>query len=353
MRRRGPSFGAAFREDLPIALGMSVMGAVFWQTYFRDSSILLRVALILASILWSAVSFAAVLAAAQSWILPRLKFPSFLAAVLTTSLTYLAVIMIGIPAGVGGTAAIATHGPRSFENARAAVRFVLNPWLLLIAFCLMVAITLFFMVRKKLGPGVLENWMLGRYYRPREEDRIFMFLDMKDSTTLAEQMGNLKFSRLIQKFFEDITEPVLASRGEVSHYIGDEAVLTWKRARGLANCNVLRCFFGIRQAIEANADGYRQEFGFVPGFKAGVHLGSVVATQVGEIKSEIVYHGDVLNTTARIQGLCNEIGTDFLISQELCDALGGAAGYSLSAVGAHELKGKEAAVELVKVEAGS
>jgi adenylate cyclase len=35
--------------------------------------------------------------------------------------------------------------------------------------------------------------------------------------------------------------------------------------------------------------------------KAGAHVGRVVATEVGTIKSEIVFHGDVVNTTARVQ----------------------------------------------------
>lgn len=176
-----------------------------------------------------------------------------------------------------------------------------------------------------------------------------MFLDLRDSTALAEQMGDMKFSRLIQKFFEDITEPVLGSKGEVSHYIGDEAVLTWRPENGLKDGRILRCFFEIQDVVSSNADDYTFEFGMVPGFKAGAHLGTVVATQVGEIKSEIVFHGDVLNTTARIQGLCNEIGADFLVSRELASAIGPVPGLSLSSVGVRELKGKEASVELFAV----
>lgn len=50
-------------------------------------------------------------------------------------------------------------------------------------------------VGEKFGPGVPLGFLRGQYHRPKEEDRIFMFLDLKSSTTLAEQLGHLKYSR--------------------------------------------------------------------------------------------------------------------------------------------------------------
>jgi adenylate cyclase len=38
-------------------------------------------------------------------------------------------------------------------------------------------------VNKKFGPGVLAPLMLGRYRNSREAERIFMFMDLKSSTT--------------------------------------------------------------------------------------------------------------------------------------------------------------------------
>jgi adenylate cyclase len=75
----------------------------------------------------------------------------------------------------------------------------------------------------------------------------------------------------------------------------------------------------------------------------------VVATQVGEIKSEIVFHGDVLNTSARIQGLCNDLGDDFLISRELMGRLELAGKFKAESRGEHELKGKALPVEVLAV----
>jgi len=205
-----------------------------------------------------------------------------------------------------------------------------------------------FQVSRKLGPGVLRNWILGKYHRPREEERIFMFLDMKDSTTLAEKLGALRFSSLVKDFFSDLTSPVLESRAEVSHYIGDEAVLSWQPARGLAKANCLRLFFLFQKQLDIRADYYRRTYGLVPEFKAGAHIGLVVATEIGEVKSEIVYHGDVLNTAARIQSMCNSLDESFLISGELARQFDSMT-YSLRPMGSHFLKGKEHDIEIYAV----
>jgi adenylate cyclase len=50
-------------------------------------------------------------------------------------------------------------------------------------------------VNKKFGPGNLLNMFLGRYHHPQIEDRIFLFIDLNDSTTIAEKLGHIKYSR--------------------------------------------------------------------------------------------------------------------------------------------------------------
>src|SRR5215470_9571998 len=44
---------------------------------------------------------------------------------------------------------------------------------------------------RMLGPGRLLSLMLGRYHRPVAEERIFMFLDLNNSTSIAEALGPL------------------------------------------------------------------------------------------------------------------------------------------------------------------
>ena len=68
---------------------------------------------------------------------------------------------------------------------------------------------------------------------------------------------------------------------------------------------VSSAFFQAKKNIEDKRDHYLASYGNVPKFKGGAHVGSVVVTEVGKLKKELVYHGDVVNTTSRIIGKCN------------------------------------------------
>ena len=70
--------------------------------------------------------------------------------------------------------------------------------------------------------------------------------------------------------------------------------------------------------------------------------------EIGQIKREIAFSGDVLNTTSRIQAKCNDLGVDILASEEFSKinyAL--PTGIKVEALGPKELKGKAEAMELV------
>ncbi|MFM9872192.1 MAG: adenylate/guanylate cyclase domain-containing protein [Fimbriimonadaceae bacterium] len=207
-----------------------------------------------------------------------------------------------------------------------------------------------FAISKKLGPGVLWNWITGKYYSPREEELVVMFLDMKDSTTIAESLGTLRFSALIRDFFSDLTGPLKSTGARVSHYIGDEAVIYWHPQTAFKKCACLRLVSAFNKVLEAKGAEYVQKYGFVPEFKAGAHIGMVVATEVGDVKSEVVFHGDTLNTAARIQGLCGDEDRQFLISGELVERIDATAGgIELESLGERVVKGRAQQIELYAV----
>ncbi|OGX82117.1 adenylate/guanylate cyclase domain-containing protein [Hymenobacter coccineus] len=180
-----------------------------------------------------------------------------------------------------------------------------------------------------------------------------MFLDVKGATTLAERLGDEPYSRLLSDFFRDISNPILATRGEVYQYVGDEVVITWLAADGLAQARCLHCYFEMVAAIQRRASRYRARYGVVPEFKAGVHGGIVTATQVGEIKSEIVYHSDVLNMASRIQGQCNSLGSRLLISADVVERLGPTTQLRFHGLGKFVLKGKQQVIGLYDVRLAS
>jgi adenylate cyclase len=196
-------------------------------------------------------------------------------------------------------------------------------------------------INKMLGRGVLFNVILGKYRRPTSEERIFMFLDIKSSTTLGEKLG--------ANFFYDITDPIIETGGEVYQYVGDEIVLTWKPDKGLYHNNCVNCFFKIQNKIDEKRNFYLEKYGFVPEFKAGIHIGEAIVTEVGDLKKDIVYHGDVLNTASRIQSECNNLNQKLLISDEILKNLKLNSQFQVESMGFIKLRGKEKEIELYGV----
>ena len=220
-------------------------------------------------------------------------------------------------------------------------------WSVVLYMGAIINITLFISeVSDNLGQGILVNFLTGKYHQPREEVRIFMFLDMKASTTIAEKLGHIKYYKLLNAYYADITEAVLQTSGQIYQYVGDEVVVSWSLKSGLENNNCLRCFFMIKQIFSNESDKYIREFGVVPGFKAGLHYGEVTIGEIGVVKKEIIFTGDVLNTTSRIQSCCNEYNVDILLSDDLLQQLKTADDYILTEIGVCELRGKDEKVLL-------
>lgn len=200
------------------------------------------------------------------------------------------------------------------------------------------------------GPGVMFKLITGKYHQPVEEERIFLFLDLKSSTTYAELLGHTLYSELIQDCFSDLTNAIQKHKAEVYQYVGDEAVLTWPINIGVEQSRCIAAYFTYIEAINSRSLYYTSKYGFVPVFKAGANCGPVMAAEVGIVKRELAYHSDVLNTAARIQSRCNELGHPLLISETLKGALSSDSKFTVHEAGSYQLRGKKREIKLFGVE---
>ncbi|RKN78356.1 adenylate/guanylate cyclase domain-containing protein [Ulvibacterium marinum] len=196
-------------------------------------------------------------------------------------------------------------------------------------------------ISDNIGHGVLINFFTGKYHRPKEEERIFMFADMKSSTAIAETLGHIKYFELLRTYYYDLSSAIVNSFGEVYQYVGDEIVVSWTSEKGIQNNNCIQCFFNMKKDLKKKSDWYQKHFGISPDFKAGFHFGKVTTGEIGALKKEIIFTGDVMNTTARIQSLCNEHGVDIIVSDHLLNHLNLGKGFKIESLGEHILKGKE------------
>ena len=176
-------------------------------------------------------------------------------------------------------------------------------------------------VNKLLGQNVLLSFVTGRYHKPRLEERVLLFIDMEGSTKFAEQLGPLAFHRLLNRFVTDLTDPIVAARGEIYSYVGDELIATWKVEDGINQARCVTACFDAFDVLARKAHEYRREFGAAVNFRAGLHCGPLVTGEMGSIKTEIVMLGDTVNTAARIQEVCRQTGDRILASADLIDQL--------------------------------
>lgn len=223
--------------------------------------------------------------------------------------------------------------PRSFKN--------------LLVWSVVVSTTqLLLQVNSKFGQRAFFDIISGKYNTPKSEKRIFMFLDINSSTTIAEQLGDEAYHNLLKDFFADITTPILDNSGEIYQYVGDEVVIAWNYDNGKENTHCLKCFFDIKLYIQQKKEKYLNRYGLVPSFKAGIHCGRVIAGEVGIIKRDITYSGDVLNTTSRILSKCGELNVEVIASSDLLDELYAVTDYITRPLGVIKLRGKTQEVAL-------
>ncbi len=204
----------------------------------------------------------------------------------------------------------------------------------------------FLQIRRLHRPGDLIKYVTGRYHLPEEVNKIFLFIDLKSSTAIAERIGNTKYSSFLIDYFHDMTGAILMSKAEIYQYIGDEIVLTWSFNNGVKHARCINCYFDILTSIEFQKENYLKKYGVHPEFKAALHAGRVSVTWIGTIKKEIVYHGDVINTTARIQEECNKNDQKFLLSEYMLNNITLPAYLRSEFVGELQLKGKEKKVKI-------
>ena len=205
-------------------------------------------------------------------------------------------------------------------------------------------------VSKKIGPRLLMNLLLGRYHKPKEENRIFMFLDLTSSTTIAEKLGANKYSLFLKEFFFDIDDAIIETRGTASQFVGDEVIIVWDVSEGIDKNNCIRLFFLAEEKVQKSKNRYIEKYGFYPEFKAGIHSGNVIIAEIGGTKQEIAYHGDTVNTAARIRSKSSEVNEKILISSELLSLLTDLDNsFVIESKGQFSLKGKENVINLFAI----
>jgi len=199
-------------------------------------------------------------------------------------------------------------------------------------------------INTKYSPGVFLDIMLGRYIQPKDERRIIMFIDLKNSTPIAEKLGHHTYFKFIRDVIFCISAGIMEKGGRVYQYVGDEIVAWWPSS----NKNAKKCINSLLQArkvVNKNGEVFKRNYGILPEYKVGIHEGVVTVGQVGIMKKDLVMSGDTINTAARIRSACTDTNQKIVVSKEIIDLIQ-MKDWQSENLGPFELRGKNEVIEL-------
>lgn len=185
--------------------------------------------------------------------------------------------------------------------------------------------------------------LIGAYYKPVERDRIVVFIDIAGSTSIAERLGPMRSTNLMARFIFDASGIFRIYGGDIINYTGDGLLTTWPRRQG---DHALRAVLALRDRLNNSIAFYLREFGQTPDFRAGMHAGKVIISQVGEEKQFLALYGDPVNTAGRLERLNKELNTKLLVSSAVYSTMSKSCQILLVSRGMTSLKGKGDAIEI-------
>jgi adenylate cyclase len=196
-----------------------------------------------------------------------------------------------------------------------------------------------------IGIDTLFHLMVGTYHRPVIEKKAIVFLDINDSTGLAERLGAIQTQSLVGKFLFDISKAVTDHGGEVYLYKGDGLIALWDWREAIGKNRMLPAIDAMFADLGRQQAEYRRRYGVAPTFRVGVHGGDVVVSEQGDTKRSIGIYGMTINIASRMEEAAKEHRVRCAVSGDVAEALGGAAD-RLRPIGSEKIKGVSTALPI-------
>lgn len=284
---------------------------------------------------------------------PRLQRNSFLLILTVRVVVYTACIMITILTIV--TISRAIRNDQSFFTALQSQEsrdyIFRGNFQYALMFTILAAVLTNFarLVSFKIGRGILTDFFLGQYHQPKQRERVFVFIQVTNAEVVLRNSKIEAYHQFINKLFREISIIAMRHNGYVYEYVDDQVILYWRCNRNDWPDAVINFYHEVLQSLKAQEVYFTRIYNLVPSLQWGAHGGKVIQAEIGEIKTEIVFHGDVLNTAARIAALERADSNALIFSQYIFDCMQKKEGVNISPVGTIELRGKLQPVSLYSV----
>jgi adenylate cyclase len=192
-----------------------------------------------------------------------------------------------------------------------------------IAFTFFISLTANFtrLISFKIGRGMLLNFILGVYHKPQLVKRAFLFLQIKNASPILEQFNIELYHNFLNRIYQEISLAVMRNHGYIYEYVDNQIIAYWKSNKQPAwEQHLVNCYTEIKFMMDTEPY-FKETFNLTPVIVGAAHGGEVIQAEIGELKTEIVFQGDVLNTTSRILALAVNSNSDLIVSDYLIDNL--------------------------------
>ncbi len=176
-------------------------------------------------------------------------------------------------------------------------------------------------------------------------EKIILFSDIYNSTTLSEALSLERFSDILNAYYKISNGPIIAHGGTISKLTGDGLLAYFTAENGE---NAVKACLEILDKLkqyrdEANDLGQYLYAGF------GLSLGTVFVGNIGsELHKDYTLIGDTVNTGARLESLTRSLKSalvmDVNIAKQIKDTM------KIKKLGMYQPKGKQAKVEIYTID---
>lgn len=144
---------------------------------------------------------------------------------------------------------------------------------------------------------------------------VCLVTDAQGYSRLSEQLSPVELSQLMQDYYSAVIGAIRAGKGLISDVAGDGIIALWPHLEPEQAWPTLApVVSSILQAVQQFNERHPQHA--LP-TRIGIHAGEIVLGHFGALDHyEFRAMGDIVNTTARLEGVNKQIGTQVLLSED-------------------------------------
>ena len=173
-----------------------------------------------------------------------------------------------------------------------------------------------------------------------------LFSDIRDFTTLSEQMTPTENFKFINSYLSRMEPLIVENQGFIDKYIGDAIMALFSEGAD----DAVKAGIAMLQTL-AEYNQSRASLGYVPvQIGVGINTGSLILGIVGgKSRMDGTVISDAVNLASRIESLTKNYGVSLLITQQTFDRLTNPGDYAIRVIDKVQVKGKSEWVTVYEV----